>query len=84
MPNVPFLIRATGPREEHHPTVPMPSMPADMEQSSTVPAESISPGFVKPYSEQFGPERWQDAVAAATRDMISDLATHTPAQALRT
>lgn len=37
----------------------------------------------KPYSEQFGPERWQDAVAAATRDMIQDLALHTPAAALR-
>lgn len=33
----------------------------------------------KPYSEQFGEARWQDAVAAATRDMIADLARHTPA-----
>lgn len=38
----------------------------------------------KPYSEQFGPERWLDAVAAAARDMIADLATNTPAAALRT
>lgn len=36
----------------------------------------------KPYSEQFGPARWQDAVAAATRDMIQDLATHTSAGVL--
>ncbi|MBI5758649.1 MAG: orotidine-5'-phosphate decarboxylase [Planctomycetales bacterium] len=32
----------------------------------------------KPYSEQFGEHRWEDAVAAATRDMIADLASHTP------
>jgi orotidine-5'-phosphate decarboxylase len=37
----------------------------------------------KPYSEQFGPARWEDAVAAATRDMIADLAAHTPAGRLR-
>lgn len=35
-----------------------------------------------PYSEEFGEGRWQDAVAAATRDMIADLANHTPAGAL--
>jgi len=33
----------------------------------------------KPYSGQFGDVRWQDAIAAATRDMIADLAQHTPA-----
>ena len=33
----------------------------------------------KPYSGQFGDARWQDAIAAATRDMIADLAQHTPA-----
>jgi orotidine-5'-phosphate decarboxylase len=37
----------------------------------------------KPYTEQFGPARWEDAVAAATRDMIADLAAHTPAGRLR-
>ena len=36
----------------------------------------------KPYSEQFGEQHWQDAVAAATRDMIADLALNTPAVAL--
>jgi orotidine-5'-phosphate decarboxylase len=36
----------------------------------------------KPYSEEFGEDRWQEAVAAATRDMIADLAEHTPASAL--
>ena len=33
----------------------------------------------EPYSEQFSPDRWQDAVATATQDMIKDLATHTSA-----
>lgn len=33
----------------------------------------------KPYAEQFGEARWQEAVEAATRDMIADLAQHTPA-----
>jgi len=37
----------------------------------------------KPFSEQFGPDRWEDAVAAATRAMIADLAAHTPAGRLR-
>lgn len=37
----------------------------------------------KPYSEQFGEIRWQDAVAEATRDMIADLAQNTPAGVLR-
>ena len=36
----------------------------------------------KPFSEQFGEGRWQDAVEAATREMISDLAMNTPAAAL--
>ncbi|HUG90181.1 MAG TPA: orotidine-5'-phosphate decarboxylase [Planctomycetaceae bacterium] len=29
-----------------------------------------------PWTEQFGPERWEDAAAAATRAMIADLAAH--------
>lgn len=33
----------------------------------------------KPYSEQMGDARWQDAVAAATRDMIEQLRAETPA-----
>ena len=36
----------------------------------------------QPYAEAYGPDRWQDAVAAATRDMIADLRTHTPCAAL--
>lgn len=31
-----------------------------------------------PYSQQFGPSEWEAAVAAATREMISDLAAHIP------
>jgi orotidine-5'-phosphate decarboxylase len=34
---------------------------------------------VKPYSERFGPARWQEAVEAATRDMIERLRDETPA-----
>jgi len=33
----------------------------------------------KPYSERFGPVRWQEAVEAATRDMIDQLRAETPA-----
>jgi orotidine-5'-phosphate decarboxylase len=29
-----------------------------------------------PYSQKFGPAEWESAVAAATRDMIADLASH--------
>ncbi len=32
-----------------------------------------------PYSEKFAPTEWEQAIEAATHDMISDLATHTPA-----
>ena len=34
---------------------------------------------VKPYSERFGAARWQEAVEAATRDMIEQLRAETPA-----
>ena len=33
----------------------------------------------KPYSERYGAARWQEAVAAATRDMIEQLRAETPA-----
>ena len=36
----------------------------------------------KPYADQFGPEKWQEAIAAATQDMINDLAQHTTAAKL--
>lgn len=36
-----------------------------------------------PYEELFGGVRWQEAVEAATRDMIDQLAVHTPASRLR-
>lgn len=32
-----------------------------------------------PYSEQFGPDEWEQAVEAATHDMIGELAASTPA-----
>lgn len=32
-----------------------------------------------PYAQRFGSARWQDAVEAATRDMIAELAAETPA-----
>jgi orotidine-5'-phosphate decarboxylase len=35
-----------------------------------------------PWSEQFGEARWQDAIEAATRDMIRDLWENTPAGSL--
>ena len=34
---------------------------------------------LKPYKERFGAARWQDAVAAATDDMIEQLRAETPA-----
>ena len=36
----------------------------------------------KPYREQFGAARWQDAVEAATRNMIEQLRAETPASVL--
>lgn len=37
----------------------------------------------KPFSEQFGEQRWQEAVVAAVHEMIADLATNTPAANLQ-
>ncbi len=37
---------------------------------------------IKPYSERFGASRWQEAVEAATRDMIAQLRADTPAERL--
>jgi len=37
----------------------------------------------EPYSEQFGDDRWQQAVEAATKQMIADLAAGTPAGQLK-
>ena len=37
----------------------------------------------EPYAGEFGEERWEEAIEAATRQMIVDLAEHTPAGALR-
>ncbi|MEW4527296.1 orotidine-5'-phosphate decarboxylase [Maioricimonas sp. JC845] len=36
----------------------------------------------EPYAEAYGEAQWEAAVDAATRDMIADLAAHTPAGAL--
>lgn len=37
----------------------------------------------KPFSEQFGEQRWQEAVVAAVHEMIADLAANTPAANLQ-
>jgi orotidine-5'-phosphate decarboxylase len=37
----------------------------------------------KDLAGQFAPDRWEDAIAAAAREMIADLAAHTPAGRLR-
>ena len=39
---------------------------------------------LRPYSERFGAARWQEAVEAATRDMIDRLRAETPAGKLKT
>lgn len=36
----------------------------------------------EPYRSEYGPDRWEEAVEAATRDMIAALARHTPAASL--
>lgn len=37
----------------------------------------------EPYASEFGEDRWQEAVEAATKAMIADLAEHTPAGVLQ-
>ena len=47
-------------------------------------SRAINFAFSKePFAEQFGPDQWQDAASAATRQMIDDLAGHTSAQQLQ-
>ncbi|HWL08038.1 MAG TPA: orotidine 5'-phosphate decarboxylase, partial [Planctomicrobium sp.] len=35
------------------------------------------------HAEEYGELRWEESVEAATKSMITDLSTHTPAQALQ-
>ena len=37
-----------------------------------------------PFASEFGEDKWEDAIQAATEQMIADLADHTPAGVLRT
>ena len=46
-------------------------------------SRGINFAYRKPeYAERFSPEEWEQAVEAATHDMIADLRTHTPASQL--
>ena len=55
------------------------STPTAWEPSSTTRGESSSHMRAKPYKERFGAARWQEAVEAATREMIEQLRANTPA-----
>ena len=48
-------------------------------RSSTTPAASSSPTSCAPMRSASVPARWQEAVEAATRDMIEQLRAETPA-----
>ncbi len=82
MPNVPLLIPGYGAQGG---TSADTASAFDASGLGAIVNSSRGINFAwqrKPYSEQFGEANWRQAVVAAIRDMIADLASHTPASAL--
>ena len=78
MPHVPLLLPGFGVQGGTLPTSPRPSMKTVLADWSTMPAESISPTLREPYRSTFGDDKWEQAVEAATKDMIAELNRYTP------
>lgn len=82
MPHVPLLVPGYGSQGADASDVAGAFNPAGL---GAIVNSSRAINFAhsrNPYKDQFSPEQWEDAVAAATRDMIADLKAHTPAAAL--
>ncbi|MGE3314024.1 MAG: orotidine-5'-phosphate decarboxylase [Planctomycetaceae bacterium] len=83
MPHTPFLVPGYGSQGG---TAADVSAAFDSDGLGTIVNSSRGINFAylrEPYASQFGPERWEDAVQAATHEMIADLSLHTPAGRLR-
>lgn len=78
MPNVHLLVPGYGSQGAKGPDVAA-AFHADGQGAVVNSSRGIIFAYQKaPYAEAFGPARWEEAVAAATRDMIADLAANTP------
>ena len=78
MPHVPFLVPGYGSQGG---TAADVAAAFDANGLGAVVNSSRAINFAhsrEPYAEQFGETRWQEAVDAATRAMIADLAEHLP------
>ena len=82
MPHVPFLVPGYGSQGGTSADVAA-AFTADGLGALVNSSRGINFAHSQPqYAEQFGDDRWQEAVEAATKHMIADLAEHTPASAL--
>lgn len=83
MPHAPFLVPGYGSQGGTAADVSAAFRP---DGSGALVNSSRAINFAhlrEPYASQYGVSRWQDAVEAATREMIADLAANTPAGRLR-
>jgi orotidine-5'-phosphate decarboxylase len=82
MPHVPFLVPGYGSQGGTAADVAAAFVPTGL---GAIVNSSRGINFAyraDKYREQFGESNWEQAVEQATRDMIADLAKHTPAGAL--
>ena len=83
MPHAPFLVPGYGSQGGTAADVAAAFRP-DGSGALINSSRGINFAYLKqPYADQFGPERWEQATEAATRQMIADLAQHTPAGQLQ-
>ena len=73
MPHVPLLVPGYGTQGGSAADV-LAGFRADGFGALINSSRAINFAFTRePYRSQFGPDRWEDAVAAATREMIAEL-----------
>jgi len=83
MPAVPFLVPGYG-IQGGHATDVAAAFRADGSGALVNSSRGINFAYRRePYQQQFGEQNWQAAIEQATRDMIADLAMHTPAGLLQ-
>lgn len=79
MPHAPFLVPGYGSQGGQSADVAAAFAPDGL-GAVVNNSRGILFAYKKPeYAVRFGPDAWEQAVEAATRDMIADLAQHTPA-----
>lgn len=84
MPHVPFLIPGYGAQGGAGQDIAAAFAPDGLGAVVNSSRGIIFAGERKEYAARYAPAEWEQAVEAATRDMIADLADNTPAGALQT